>query len=98
MRNDCYWVYILCCQNGTYYTGYTTDLVRRFQDHLAGNASKYTRSFRPLKIAQSWQIKGSKSLAMKIENYIKKMSKKEKEALILHPERLTPATFLATHE
>lgn len=87
MRNQYYWVYILFCQNGTYYTGYTVDLIKRYQDHLAGSASKYTRSFKPLKIAQSWQIEG-KSLAMKVECRIKKMSKKEKQALILHPERL----------
>lgn len=88
MRNRCYWVYILLCQNGAYYTGYTTDLERRYQDHLTGNASKYTRSFKPLRIAQSWQIIGSKSFAMKIECQIKRMNKKQKEELILFPERL----------
>ncbi len=83
-----YWVYLLRCANGALYAGYTNDLEKRYQDHLAGSASKYTRSFKPLRIAQSWQIE-SKSLAMKIECHIKKMSKKEKEELILHPERLT---------
>ena len=88
MRNSYYWVYILFCQNGAYYTGYTTDLVRRYQEHLAGIASKYTRSFKPVRVAQSWQVVGNKSLAMKIECAIKKMSKKQKEELILYPERL----------
>jgi putative endonuclease len=82
-------VYILHCANNTYYTGYTDDLTRRYQEHCAGTSKcKYTRSFKPLHIAQSWQIHGDKIMAMKIERYIKKMSKKEKEQLILHPERL----------
>lgn len=83
-----YWVYILHCNNGAYYTGYTTDLPRRYQEHLDGKGSKYTRSFKPTSIAQSWKIVGDKSVAMKIENYIKKLSKKEKERLVLCPELL----------
>ncbi len=82
------WVYILLCNNGAYYTGYTTDLNRRFVEHLAGTAKcKYTRSFKPIKIAQSWQVDNTK-LAKRLEIYIKKLSKKEKEILILSPELL----------
>lgn len=85
-----YFVYLLHCDNDTYYTGYTTDLARRYQEHLKGSAAcKYTRSFKPLRLAQSWRIAGSQSAAMKIEKRIKKMNKKEKEELILLPERLT---------
>lgn len=83
-----YWVYILLCENGCYYTGYTADLEKRFAAHLGGTASKYTRSFKPVKIAQSWEISGGKSLAMKIENHIKKLSRAEKEKLIANPIRL----------
>jgi putative endonuclease len=90
MSKEHYFVYVLLCDNGTYYTGYTTDLMRRYQEHLVGTAKcKYTRSFKPLKIAQSWQITGDKSSAMKAENFIKKLSKKEKQQLILFPERLS---------
>lgn len=88
MVND-YWVYILHCENGSYYTGYTTDLVRRYHEHLQGTEKcKYTRSFKPVEVAQCWQICGSKAMAMKIERLIKKMSKQEKQQLILNPERL----------
>jgi putative endonuclease len=81
-----YCVYILLCDNGHYYTGYTTDLVRRYGEHLQGSLkSKYTRSFKPLKIAQSWNILSSQSIAMKIENYIKRLSRAQKEAIILNP-------------
>jgi putative endonuclease len=80
-----YWVYILLCSNNTYYTGYTIDLDKRYASHLKGTASKYTRSFKPIKIAQSWKIEGSKSLAMRIEKNIKKLSRIEKEKIISYP-------------
>lgn len=82
-----YWIYILHCENDCYYTGYTTNLTRRYQQHLDGTASKYTRSFKPLKIAQSWRV-NDKSLAMKIESYIKKLSREEKQHFLLHPDKL----------
>lgn len=80
-----FYVYILKCDNGAYYTGYTNNLEKRYQAHLDGRASKYTNSFKPKKIAQSWIIEGSKSLAMKVEAYIKKLPRKAKEELILNP-------------
>lgn len=83
-----YWIYILRCDNNNYYTGYTTDLARRYQEHLTGTAKcKYTRSFKPVGIAQSWQLSCAKSKAMRIEKHIKKMSKQEKEQLILFPDQ-----------
>jgi putative endonuclease len=87
MDKNLYWVYILHCQNDSYYTGYTTNLERRYQDHLSGKC-KYTRSFKPLAIAKAWQVTGSKSTAMKIENHIKKLSRDGKQQLMLKPESL----------
>ncbi len=84
-----YYVYILECINGSYYTGITTDLARRFEEHKKGTAKcKYTRSFKPIRIAQSWEIKDDKSLAMRTEKHIKGLSKKEKEILIRYPTSL----------
>ncbi|MBV8802531.1 MAG: GIY-YIG nuclease family protein [Gammaproteobacteria bacterium] len=84
-----YWIYILHCKNGAYYTGYTTNLTLRYTKHLRGKGSKYTRSFTPTHIAQSWKIFCEKSFAMKVEIFIKKLSKKEKEKLINYPEHLS---------
>lgn len=82
------YVYILLCRNGAYYTGYTTDLLRRYQEHVSGTAKcKYTRSFKPVSIAQYWQVK-DKTMAMKIERHVKKMAKQQKAQLILNPELL----------
>jgi len=83
-----YWVYILLCSNNAYYTGYTTDLEKRYASHVKGTASKYTRSFKPIKIAQSWQINESKSVAMRMERFIKKLSRAEKEKIIACPSLL----------
>ncbi len=83
-----FWVYILECSNRSYYCGYTNDLQKRFQTHLAGQGAKYTRSFKPLKIMQAWHIFTDKSLAQKIEAHIKSMTRQEKETLIQKPELL----------
>jgi putative endonuclease len=97
MEKPPFWVYILLCENGNYYTGYTNNLDRRYQEHLAGTAKcKYTRSFKPTKIAQSWEIFGEKSEAMRIEKYIKTLSKIEKEDLISNSDKLLKVTQVLT--
>lgn len=85
MSEKIYWVYILLCSNDSYYTGYTDNLEKRYQDHSSGKGSKYTRSFKPLSIAQSWEIKGNKTQALRIERFIKSLSKPQKEELIKNP-------------
>ena len=79
-----YFVYILRCQNGSLYTGYTTDLASRYAAHLAGKC-KYTRSFKPVEIASSWIIHGDKADAMRVERYIKSLPRWEKDRLLSSP-------------
>jgi putative endonuclease len=81
-------VYILLCDNGAFYTGYTTNLARRYAEHQLGIKCKFTRSFKPLRVEHCWKIKGDKSTAMMIERYIKQLSKKDKQQLINSPESL----------
>lgn len=86
MDKQCYWVYILYCENDTYYTGYTNDLIKRYQAHVTGTGKcKYTRSFKPVNIAQYWRINGDKGFAMQIERQIKKLTRSEKEKIIACP-------------
>jgi putative endonuclease len=86
IKDQCYWVYILQCSNNSYYTGYTNDLEKRYQSHLNGTGKcKYTRSFKPICIAQSWKINGDKARAMQIERAIKQLSRSEKEKIIAEP-------------
>ena len=47
-----------------------------------GKGAKYTRSFKPVEIAQTWRVFIDKSVAMKIEAYIKALSRREKEKLL----------------
>lgn len=81
-----YWIYILLCKNNGYYTGYTNNLIKRYRAHINGTGRcKYTRSFKPLCVAQCWPIQGPKRLAMEIERRIKSLSRADKEKLILNP-------------
>ncbi len=86
MNKNSYWVYILYCDNDSLYTGYTNNLEKRFKQHLNGTGRcKYTQAFKPVSIAQSWDVGKSKSVAMKIEFLIKKLPKSEKQKLIDSP-------------
>ncbi len=77
-----YYVYILECSNGSFYTGYTTDLERRYKEHQQGTAKcKYTRSFPPKKITAYWEL-DSLSEALKLEIHIKSLTKKQKFSFI----------------
>lgn len=78
-----YWVYILLCENNTFYTGYTNNLTKRYAQHVSNTGRcKYTRSFKPISIIQSWQV-STKSHAMRLENFIKRLTRAEKEYLII---------------
>ena len=48
-----YYTYMLRCADGTFYTGYTTDTVRRTATHNSGKGAKYTASRRPVELV--WQ-------------------------------------------
>lgn len=77
-----YYLYILECCNNTFYTGYTTDIQRRYQEHCQGSEKcKYTRSFPPRRIAACWETSADLSTTMKIESEIKKLSRIEKLAI-----------------
>ncbi len=81
-----YFLYILECHNGTYYTGYTTNITRRYEEHVKGSSKcKYTRSFPPKRIAACWEIHTNLSKILKIESQLKKLTKQEKSLLIEQP-------------
>lgn len=75
------YVYILECSDKTYYTGWTTNLENRINTHNMGKGAKYTRARLPVKLAYYEEFE-TKSLAMKREYAIKKLSRKEKMELI----------------
>ena len=78
-KKDC--VYILECNDGTLYTGWTNDIDKRFKAHNDGKGAKYTKGRRPLKLVYLEELE-TKSEALKRENEIKKMTKDKKRQLI----------------
>lgn len=80
----CY-TYIIKCKNNTLYTGYTTDIIRRMEEHKQGINSKYTRANGFDKLEVFFET-DNKSQAMKLEYYIKKLSKSKKIWIINNPE------------
>jgi len=78
-----YYVYILMCADNTLYTGITTDLERRENEHNdSDKGAKYTRIRRPVKLVYSEKYK-DRSTASKREYEIKKkMTRAEKLKLI----------------
>ena len=76
-----WFVYLLRCADGSLYTGITTDLVRRHQQHNAGTASRYTRSRLPVEVVYR-ETRRSQSSALKREAAIKSLSRRQKLAMI----------------
>ncbi len=77
-----WFVYILSCADGTLYTGVTTDLTRRVEEHNDSiKGAKYTRARRPVSLYYYEQYP-SRSEACVREAGIKKLSREEKRALV----------------
>jgi len=70
------------CRGGFLYTGITTDVDRRFAEHQAGKGAKYLRGKAPLTLVYREWI-GSRSAALKRELAVKRLSRAEKEEMIV---------------
>lgn len=81
MLEDMAFVYIVECADGTYYTGWTTDIRHRVDTHNAGKGARYTRSRRPVKLVHLEHF-SSRQEAMRREWEIKQLTRKQKEELI----------------
>lgn len=82
-----WFVYLLRCADNSLYTGITNDLTRRFNQHNAGTASRYTRSRLPVVLAYQ-EPQESQSHALKRESAIKALTRPQKEPLIRSAESL----------
>lgn len=80
---DSWYVYILKCADGSFYTGITKDLSRRVEEHNHDNqtGAAYTRGRRPVKLIYQ-ESHSTHSLAARREYEIKQMSRQEKERMI----------------
>jgi putative endonuclease len=75
---------MLRCEDNSIYTGITTDINRRMNEHFlkSEKCAKYTLHHSAKKLESVWKSE-SRKLACKLEYHIKKLSKKQKEELII---------------
>lgn len=80
MEKD-WFVYLIRCKDNSLYTGITNNILRRFKEHRDGKGAKYTRA-KGVVCVEAIYIFSTKSLALKEEYRIKKLTKNKKEKMI----------------
>lgn len=76
-----HYVYVVECADGSLYTGYTTDVGRRVQEHNDGTGASYTAGRRPVEVRYV-EYHPSRSGAQRREHEIKSLRRREKEELL----------------
>ncbi len=76
-----YYLYLLKCRDGTLYTGITTDVARRFEEHKNGKGGHYTSAKKAIKILYTENQK-DRSSASKREAEVKRLTRAQKLELI----------------
>jgi putative endonuclease len=76
-----FYVYILLCADGSFYTGYTKNIDARTKLHVNGKGARYTKMHRPKRVAYV-ELFDSQAKAMKRERDIKKLTHQQKLNLI----------------
>lgn len=87
-RADTWFVYLVRCADGTFYTGIARDVAERIRAHDAGKGARYTRGRGPLCLCATRRCR-SKGTALRLELEVKRLSREEKEAIA------EPAAFRA---
>ena len=73
-------VYLLRCNDGSLYCGWTVDVAKRLAAHTAGRASRYTASRAPVALAAAWEVP-TRTDARRLEAEIKRLPRARKLAL-----------------
>ena len=83
-----YYVYIIRCKDNSLYTGITNNLKRRVKEHITKSkkCAKYTKNHIAMNLEAYW-ITEDRTLASKLEYQIKKLTKNEKEEIIVNKEK-----------
>lgn len=84
-----YYVYMLRCEDNSIYTGITTDVERRMEEHFKRNdkCAKYTLRHFAKKLESVWETE-DRVLASKLEYRIKELNKQQKEEIIKENKKL----------
>lgn len=75
------YTYLLRCSDNSIYVGWTVDLEARLRAHNEGIGAKYTRGRLPVVLVY-WEELEDRSTALKREAAIRKLNRKQREALI----------------
>ncbi|KVP90496.1 excinuclease [Burkholderia ubonensis] len=75
-----WFLYLIECADGSVYTGITTDVAARFDEHAAGKGARYTRSRKPRAVLASFPL-ADRSSALRAEYWVKRLSPKQKREL-----------------
>jgi len=80
VKSKSYYVYVLRCEDGSFYTGYTTCLGKRLDSHRAGRGARYTQQHGVVRLVHS-EVFATRGEAMRRERQVKRLSHFEKEKL-----------------
>ena len=81
IKNNYCFVYVVECNDGSYYTGVSKDINKRVKDHNSGTGAKYTKWHGPVDLVY-FKKYPNRSFAMKREYKIKKLTHKQKKSLV----------------
>ncbi|HWJ79278.1 MAG TPA: GIY-YIG nuclease family protein [Niallia sp.] len=92
MERSKHYFYVLRCRDGSFYAGYTNDLLKRLKTHNEGKGAKYTRARLPVYLIYHKEF-ATKKEAMQAEYAFKQLTRKRKE---LYLEREVYEAYEAT--
>jgi putative endonuclease len=81
LRKSKFYVYIVRCSDGTYYTGSTNNIENRIKLHNKGHGARYLRGKLPVKLVYAKEYRYYKNV-LHAERNVKKLTRQEKEKLI----------------
>ena len=88
-------LYLIRCDDGSLYTGISTDVERRLEAHRNGRGARRLRGRGPLRLVYVSAI-GDKPAALRIEHQVKRLSKADKERLVRGDAQLAELTGFDT--
>ena len=92
---ECWFTYVIECEDGSFYKGFTDNLLRRYQQHCNGTGADYTKTHKPKQLYY-WEMHYSKEAALQREKYLKSGAGREwfKKEVVDKPENFEPASIL----
>ena len=90
-----WYLYVVECVDGTFYTGISTDVPRRISEHNAGRGARYTASRRPVLLQAAWRF-SDRPTAMQAEGIFKRKNRPAKERAIAAGEGFREGIWQAT--